>query len=114
MFTPCPKRSIEVIEELFNNFEKHMTFDGPVCKIHSRTLMGQNLSIKAMLKVLRAGYRVDLLLQDGSIIMNSDISSARVKITYNTSVTPPSNGIIAWCPHSPTEGNILCAQSSDL
>ena len=114
MFTPAPKTRVEILKELFSNFEKHLTCEGCICKIHSQTLMGQELSIKAMVKVLNAGYTVDLLLQDGTVIINTDVSSARVKITYNTSVTPPSNGIIAWCPHSPIEGNILCAQSSDL
>lgn len=114
MFTTEPKTRLEIIKELFTPFEQSLTFEKSVCKLHKGTLMGQDLSIKGMLAVLRAGYGVDLLLQDGSTIMNSDVSSARVKITYNTSVTPPANGIIAWCPHSPIEGNVLCAQSSDL
>lgn len=112
MFTPQPKRRIEIVEELFPG--DLSLFGGAVCRQHSRSLVFQDASIKAMLKVLHAGYTVDLLLQDGSEILNSNVSDARVKLVYNTSVTPPDNGIIAWCPHSPLEGKFLCAQSSDL
>ncbi len=66
--------------------------------------MGQDLSIKAMVKVLNAGYTVDLLLQDGSEIINTNVNDARVKLVYNTTVTPPSNAIIQWRPYSPNEG----------
>ena len=112
MFTPAPKTRIDILKELFPTLPPG--YENTVCRAHSKSLAMQDLSIKGMLIVLRAGYGIDLLLQDGSIITNSDVSSARVKITYNTSVTPPANGIIAWCPHSPIEGNILCVQSSDL
>lgn len=112
MFTPEPKTRLEILKEVFPG--QYNCFDGVVCRLHNKSIISQDASIKGMLAVLRAGYGIDLLLQDGSTIMNSDVSSARVKITYNTSVTPPQNGIIAWCPHSPIEGNVLCAQSSDL
>lgn len=112
MFTPEPKTRVEIMKEVFPLHYEN--FNEGVCRVHSVSMELQEASIKGMLAVLRAGYGLDLLLQDGSTIMNSDVSSARVKITYNTSVTPPANGIIAWCPHSPIEGNILCAQSLDL
>lgn len=112
MFTPVEKTRLEILREVFPLWP--MSQDSVVCDLHNKSLALQNTSIKGMIAVLRAGYGLDLLLQDGTVIINSDVDSARVKITYNTSVTPPSNGIIAWCPHSPIEGNILCAQSSDL
>lgn len=112
MFTPAPKTRLEILKEVFPH--QYQNFESAVCRLHNKSIIAQDASIKGMLAVLRAGYGLDLLLQDGSTIMNSDVSSARVKITYNTSVTPPANGIIAWCPHSPIEGNVLCAQSSDL
>lgn len=113
MFTPEPKTRAEIMKEVFPHTHQHFE-GGKICRLHSKSMLSQDASIKGMLDVLRAGYGLDLLLQDGSTIMNSDVSSARVKITYNTSVTPPANGIIAWCPHSPLEGKLLCAQSSDL
>ena len=111
MFTPCPKTRMEIIDEVFSPLEQSMTFEKWVCKLHKGTLMGQDLSVKGLVKVLRAGYTVDLLLQDGTEILNSNVSDARVKLVYNTTVTPPDNGIVAWCPHSPLEGNMLCVQS---
>ncbi|CAD5235801.1 hypothetical protein PFOEGONH_00008 [Klebsiella phage vB_KppS-Pokey] len=112
MFTPAPKTRVDILKEVFP--VRPEGYNEVVCRFHSRSMPMQDISVKGLLAVLRAGYGVDLLLQDGTVIINTDVSSARVKITYNTSVTPPSNGIIAWCPHSPIEGNILCAQSLDL
>lgn len=114
MFTPQPKTGMEIVEELFDSFEQHLTFEGCICKIHSQTMMGQDLSIKALVKVLNAGYTVDLLLQDGSEIINTNVNDARVKLVYNTSVTPPNNGIVKWQPYSPLRGQKTCVQSSDL
>lgn len=103
-FSPCPKRSIEIVEELFDEVERRRWFLGSVCMTHWKDIQGQEASIRAMLRVLRAGYTVDLRLQDGSTIRNSDVNHARVKLVYNTSVTPPSNAIIQWRPYSPDEG----------
>ena len=104
MFTPCPKRSIQIIEELFDEVERKRLFLGSVCVVHNKGIVEQEASILALLKVLRAGYTVDLRLQDGSTIRNSDVNQARVKLVYNTTVTAPRNAIVQWRPYSPDEG----------
>jgi hypothetical protein len=103
-FSPCPKRSIEIIEELFDETERKRLFLGSVCMVHWKGIQEQEESILAMLKVLRAGYTVDLRLQDGSTIRNSNVNDARVKLVYNTTVTAPRNAIVQWRPYSPDEG----------
>lgn len=103
-FSPCPKRSIEIVEELFTDVERKRLFLGSVCVVHKKDILGQEESILAMLKVLRAGYTVDLRLQDGSTIRNSIVNDARVKLVYNPTVTPPRNAIVQWRPYSPDEG----------
>lgn len=104
MFSPCPKRSIEIIEELFDEVERKRLFVSSVCVVHKKDILGQEESILAMLKVLRAGYTLDLRLQDGSTIRNSNVNDARVKLVYNPTVTPPRNAIVQWRPYSPEEG----------
>lgn len=103
-FSPCPKRSIEIVSELFDEVERNRLFLGSVCMTHKKDIQGQEESILAMLRVLQAGYTVDLRLQDGSTIRNSNVNDARVKLVYNTTVTPPRNAIIQWRPYSPDEG----------
>lgn len=104
MFNPCPKRSIEIINELFDEAERKRLFIGSVCVVHKHDILGQEASILALLKVLQAGYTVDLRLQDGSTIRNSNVNDARVKLVYNPTVTPPRNAIVQWRPYSPEEG----------
>lgn len=104
MFTPCPKRSIQIIEELFDEVERKRLFLGSVCMTHGKDIQGQEESILALLKVLRAGYTVDLRLKDGSTIRNSNVNDARVKLVYNTTVTAQRNAIWQWRPYSPEEG----------
>ena len=114
MFTAEAQTGMEVIELLFTEVERKRNFRGPVCVTHAHSLTGQDESIQALLKVLRAGYTVDLLLQDGSEIRNSNVEDARVKLVYNPTITPPRNAIVKWRPYSPFEGTVICAQSSDL
>lgn len=114
MFTPCPKRPIEIVRELFDEVERKRLFRGSVCVTHTHDVQGQDESIQALLKVLRAGYTVNLLLRDGTEIRNSNVNDVRVKLVYNTTVTAPSNAIVKWRPYSPDEGLSLCAQFSDL
>lgn len=104
MFTANPKRSIEIVEELFSEDERKRLFLGSVCMAHGKDIQGQEASILALLKVLQAGYTVDLRLQDGSTIRNSNVNDARVKLVYNTTVTAPRNAISQWRPYSPEEG----------
>lgn len=104
MFTANPKRSIEIVEELFSEDERKRLFLGSVCMVHKKGIQEQEESILAMLKVLQAGHTVDLRLQDGSTIRNSNVNDARVKLVYNTTVTPPRNAIVQWRPYSPEEG----------
>lgn len=104
MFEPQPKSRIEIVRELFNHRERAAYFTGAICDIHSSSTLDQDASIKLLLRVLQAGHTVDLLLQDGTDIRNSNVNDARVKLVYNTSVTPPSNGVVKWQPYSTVEG----------
>lgn len=104
MFEPTPKSRIEIVQELFSHRERAAYFTGAICDIHGSSTLDQDASIKLMLRVLQAGYTVDLLLQDGTDIRNSNVDDARVKLIYNTSVTPPSNGVVKWQPYSTIEG----------
>lgn len=100
MFTPTEKTRIEIVSELFSQRERLAYFVGAICGIHARSTMDQDISIKLLLRVLQAGYTVDLLLQDGTDIRDSNVNDARVKLVYNVSVTPPANGVVKWQPYS--------------
>lgn len=63
---------------------------------HSLNGAQQRKSTQYLIEALNSGMVVDLITQDGRNILRSDINSARVKLEYNTSVTPPSNGVVAW------------------
>ena len=58
MFTPAPKTRLEILKEVFPH--QYQNFESAVCRLHNKSIIAQDASIKGMLAVLRAGYGLDL------------------------------------------------------
>lgn len=68
--------------------------------IHSISNHHQRTSIQCLNILRKAGFKFDIVTNDGKVFNNGDINDFKVKIEYNVQegLTPPDNGIKAWRP----------------